>query len=145
MLIKNKFFFFILFFVIILNQSLLFSEEKAKAAKPVSGSARNEAAGKEAAFSYSSGQKRDPFIPLVSSDGRILEPPLDKKISGEPHLEGIMFDSTGVSYAIIDAEVVKAGDIFGEYQILEIQPQKVKFSQQGREFEVELKVLSQDE
>lgn len=132
MSIKNKFFFFAVFSVILLFSERLFSQEKPERGEFFSDNS-------EYGYMYNSGDKRDPFIPLVSPDGRVLEPAENKKNLGEPHLEGIIYDVQGSSYAIIDGEIMQAGDRFGEYDVLEIQQQKVKFVRQGKEFEVELK------
>lgn len=88
-------------------------------------------------FVYDAKSKRDPFIPLVTSEGGLL---LEKEenIAGIL-LEGIIYDKNGLSYAIVNGEVVKAGDKIGDYQILKVEKNKVIFIKEGQISEVELK------
>jgi len=90
-------------------------------------------------FKYNSKNKRNPFIALVTPDGRLLT--LDKEETGESPLtvEGIIFDKQGLSYAIVDQEVVKIGDVISGYQVLKIEKNKVIFIKEGQPLEVELK------
>jgi hypothetical protein len=91
-------------------------------------------------FIYDAKGKRDPFIPLVTQDGRIIEPPKRKeKTEGPPQLEGIIYDPRGASYAVMEGEVFRVGDAAGDYQIIKIEAQKVVLQKAGREFTVELK------
>jgi len=89
---------------------------------------------------YDSHGKRDPFIPLVTPDGRFqrLEPDEAKKESGL-NLEGIIYDKYGISYAIVDDTVVKIGDFVDDYQVLKIEEKKVTFIKDGEIKEVEFK------
>jgi hypothetical protein len=89
-------------------------------------------------FIYNSKSKRDPFIPLVTSDGRLLK--LDKE-EGEVDLlvEGIMFDEHGLSYCLINGQIVKIGDVINEYQVLKIEKDKAVFIKDGQPLEIELK------
>jgi hypothetical protein len=88
-------------------------------------------------FVYNAKGKRDPFISLVTPEGALL---LEKEenITGIL-LEGIIYDKDGLSYAIVNGEIVKAGDEIGNYQILKIEKNKVFFIQEGQISEVELK------
>ena len=64
--------------------------------------------------------RRDPFIALVTPDGRLinLEPAgPDTQIS----LGGIIFDQEGTSYAIINGEVVSVGDSIFGYTVFKIE------------------------
>lgn len=89
-------------------------------------------------FAYDARSKRDPFIPLVTSDGRLLK--LDKEESDSGlSLEGIVYGKGGVSYAIVNAEIVKSGDRVGDYQVLKIEENKVIFIKDGEIKEIELK------
>lgn len=89
-------------------------------------------------FTYDAKGKRDPFIPLVTSDGRLLK--LDKEeTSSGPLLEGIIYDEHGLSYAIVNGEVVHVGDKVGDYQVLKIEKNKIIFIKGGQTTEIELK------
>jgi hypothetical protein len=58
-------------------------------------------------------------------------------------LEGIIYDKNGVSYAIVNGEILKIGDNVGDYQILKIENNKVIFIKDGEPTEVELKEENQ--
>ncbi len=67
---------------------------------------------------------RDPFIALVTPDGRLLslEPASsESKII----LEGITYDKNGYSYAIINNKVVGVGDYILGYAVFKIEKEKV--------------------
>jgi hypothetical protein len=79
----------------------------------------------EEPFVYDAQDKRNPFIPLVDASGRLIK--LDKQERrGDLSVEGIIFDKSGRSFAIINGEVVGVGDgVSGGYQVLKIEQQKV--------------------
>ncbi len=89
-------------------------------------------------FVYEAGDLRNPFMALVTSDGRLvkLESP-EKK--GEIALEGIIYDKHGLSYAVANGSVVKIGDFVGGYQVLKIEQNKISLIKQGQVKEIELK------
>jgi hypothetical protein len=92
-------------------------------------------------FIYDSEGRRNPFIPLVTPDGRFqkLEADERKAESEDIKLEGILFDKYGISYAIVNGMVSKTGDVVGEFQILKIEEKKVIFMREGQEKTLELK------
>ncbi|MDD5129492.1 MAG: hypothetical protein PHS66_00345 [Candidatus Omnitrophica bacterium] len=90
-------------------------------------------------FVYNAKGKRNPFIPLVTPEGRLLK--LDKRENTAPQglaIEGIIFDKFGRSFAIVNAEVVGIGDMVGDFQVLKILENKVIFIRSGELLEVEL-------
>ncbi|MBI4972857.1 MAG: hypothetical protein HZA27_02020 [Candidatus Omnitrophica bacterium] len=89
-------------------------------------------------FIYDSKGKRNPFIPLVTADGRLLKLDTESSLS-DLLLEGIIYDKMGISYAIVNGSVVKIGDSVGDYQVLKIEENKVIFIKEGQPTEVELK------
>jgi len=91
-------------------------------------------------FVYDPQGKNDPFTPWVTPDGRlqILES-REKKDVSELNLEGIIFDKYGLSYAIVNSEVVKLGDTIDGYQILNIEEKRVIFIKDGELKEVKIK------
>ncbi|MDD5097544.1 MAG: hypothetical protein PHU59_03545 [Candidatus Omnitrophica bacterium] len=115
MLLNKRFFIFLFLFFI--SATIVFSED----------------------FVYESKGKRNPFIPLVTPEGRLLK--LDKQeattIDGLA-IEGIIYDKFGRSFAIVNTNVVGIGDTVGDYQILKIQENKVIFIKDGVPLEVEL-------
>jgi len=92
----------------------------------------------EEQFIYDSKGKRNPFIPLVTPDGRLLKLEQAEGVKGL-NVEGIIYDKNGLSYALVNGEVVKIGDQVGDYQILKIEKEKVIFIKEGQAIEVELK------
>ena len=71
-------------------------------------------------YTYYSKGKRDPFIPLVTSEVRtslglrVVETIEDIK------LEGVIFDPFGKSMAVLNGEVVKEGDKIYNVEIVKI-------------------------
>ncbi len=93
----------------------------------------------EGEFSYDAKGKRNPFIPLVTPQGRLLK--LDKLEAtsvGGLALEGIIYDKFGRCFAIVNTNVVGIGDVVGDYQVLKIYENKVIFIKDGEPLEVEL-------
>jgi hypothetical protein len=87
-------------------------------------------------FVYNAKGKRNPFIPLVTSDGRLLK--LDKdETKGALSIEGIIYDKDGRSYALVNGEVVEVGSPIDGYQVLKIEEHKVIFIKEGQATEVE--------
>jgi hypothetical protein len=90
-------------------------------------------------FIYDAKGRRDPFIPLVTPEGRLLK--LDKQEATSVEglaVEGIIYDKFGRSFAIVNTNVVGIGDVVGDYQVLKIQENKVVFIKDGEPLEVEL-------
>lgn len=89
-------------------------------------------------FIYDSKGKRNPFIPLVNQEGRLLK--LDKEeTKGDLGIEGIIYDRYGRSFAIVNGSVVGIGDAVGGYQVLRVEENKVIFIKEGQIVEVDLK------
>jgi len=89
-------------------------------------------------FLYEAKGKRDPFIPLVTPDGRLLKLEQEEGVAGLL-LEGIIYDKNGTSCAIVNSEIVRLGDKVGEFQVLKIEEKKVIFIKEGQIIEVEIK------
>lgn len=89
-------------------------------------------------FTYDAKGKRDPFVPLVTPDGRLLK--LDEEAGGDLNLslEGIIYDKNGISYAVVNGAVLKTGDKIGDYRVLRIEERKVAFIRDGQTQEIEL-------
>ncbi|MDP2928148.1 MAG: hypothetical protein Q8N80_05065 [Candidatus Omnitrophota bacterium] len=90
-------------------------------------------------FTYDAKGKRNPFIPLVTPEGRLLK--LDKQEATSVEglaVEGIIYDKLGRSFAIVNATVVGIGDMVGDSQVLKILENKVIFIKNGEPLEVEL-------
>lgn len=88
-------------------------------------------------FTYDAKGKRDPFMPLVTPDGRFIS--FDKqKARSDLLVEGIIYDKKGESYAIVNGEVVKAGNDVGDFKVLGIEDNKVTFIKEGKTKEINL-------
>ena len=90
-------------------------------------------------FAYNSKGKRNPFIPLVTPEGRLLK--LDKQEDASQQglaIEGIIYDKFGRSFAIVNTNVVGIGDMVGDFQVLKIFENKVIFIKNGEPLEIEL-------
>jgi len=94
----------------------------------------------EEQFVYDAKSKRNPFLSLVTNDGRLLNLE-QEETQTEPGLllEGIIYDKNGLSYAIVNGSVVRIGDTVGSYQVLRIEANKVIFIKEGETKEIELK------
>lgn len=89
-------------------------------------------------FVYDAKGKRNPFIPLITSGGRLLK--LEQENSPEGLLlEGIIYDKQARSYALVNGAVVGIGDAVGDYTVLKIEEDRVVFIKDGEPKEIELK------
>jgi hypothetical protein len=89
-------------------------------------------------FIYDAKGERNPFMPLVTPEGRFIKVK-SRQIAEGLDLEGIIYDKISLSYAIVNGAVVKVGDFIGGYQVLKIEEKEVVFIKEGQPFEVELK------
>ena len=65
---------------------------------------------------YNDHGKRDPFMPLVSSDGIVVAYDQDLSVN-DLTLEGIVADVSGRNVAIVNGKIVKAHDQIGPYVV----------------------------
>ncbi|MDD5347459.1 MAG: hypothetical protein PHT59_02455 [Candidatus Omnitrophica bacterium] len=88
---------------------------------------------------YDSQGKPDPFIPWVTEDGRLqilVSEQRQGSAAEELKVEGIIFDKRGLSYAVINNEIVKIGDLIEDYQVLRIEESKVILIREGQPKEI---------
>lgn len=93
----------------------------------------------EERFIYASHDKRDPFVPLVDNKGRpisVVEGGIQFKIS-DMYLEGIIWDNEK-PMAIINSEVVWAGNKVKGVTVEKIERDKVILSYQNETFELKI-------
>ncbi|OGX41195.1 MAG: hypothetical protein A2984_02070 [Omnitrophica WOR_2 bacterium RIFCSPLOWO2_01_FULL_41_12] len=84
--------------------------------------------------------KRDPFIPLVDAQGNLVRDftkPKAEELATKISLNGIS-KIKGVLYAIIDGELVKEGQMFGEFKVEKIEPDAVILGFGDKRFELRL-------
>lgn len=85
---------------------------------------------------YEAQGRVDPFVPLISADGKPLN--FNKETRQELEVNGIIYDKQGPSFAIVNSNIVKTGDLIGEYKVLKIEEDKVVFEKNGQPLEVGL-------
>lgn len=86
---------------------------------------------------YDAKGKRNPFIPLITPEGRLLK--LDREeTKSDLLLEGIIYDKHGRSFAIVNSSVVGIGDFVDDYQVLKIEQNKVILIKGGQTTEIGL-------
>ena len=91
----------------------------------------------ESAYVYEAENLRNPFTPLITSEGRFIN--LDKeKNKGELALEGIIYDESGSSYALINSQVLSKGDSIEGYQVLRIERERVLLAKEGEIKEISI-------
>jgi len=84
-------------------------------------------------FVYPDDIFRDPFEPLVSKNGDINVKLIKQR--GSLHLNGIVYDETDKqgSFALINNNLVKTGDIIGKYKVERIEKNKVVLKRGDKE------------
>ena len=95
------------------------------------------AMAQEQKASYSYQGKRDPFVPLISPAGYLLN--LEPEEDAALRLEGIMYDQKGDSMAIINGELVRTGESVGDAIVSSIEPTKVTIIKDNQKVELELR------
>ncbi len=92
----------------------------------------------EEQFKYDPKGARDPFVPLISEEGGLVSDAYSIAAFGEVRLEGIVWDDSGPSMALINGELVKEGDVLGEAKVLKIEKDSVKLDIGGEEVLIRL-------
>ncbi|MFH1691627.1 MAG: hypothetical protein ABIC68_03515 [Candidatus Omnitrophota bacterium] len=88
-------------------------------------------------YTYKYQGKRDPFIPLISSSGYLVN--LEPQENDALHLEGIMYDAHGESMIIVNGELLKAGESIGSAMISSIEPDRVIVIKDNEKVEIEFR------
>jgi len=99
----------------------------------------------QAIFKYDPHGKRDPFIPLIDRDGNLLPEIRPAGSTVEINLEGILWDQRGESYAIISGTVLREGDYFGDYKVINIERKRVILTRAGEEITINLSEEEEEE
>lgn len=90
-----------------------------------------------AARAYDARRQRDPFVPLVAPDGTVREsanrPTQPVGLTGPLQVQGIVYDPTGRSIAVINGEVMEAGERRETVEVVAIAPSSVTVRQGGVE------------
>ena len=93
---------------------------------------------------YQAKGKRDPFVPLLTSEGQRIRPPgvdEEEMLIGPRGmtLQGIVFAPGGESYALINGQVVRQGDVINKVKILKIEPNAVTILVEGHSHRLTLR------
>jgi hypothetical protein len=97
---------------------------------PVAAAAEN-AKPSPGGFVYDAHDKRDPFAPLVNSQGTILNYEKDLSVT-DLVLEGIFADGSGANAAIINGKILQVNEAIGDFTVKDIKGNKVTL-QKGEE------------
>lgn len=89
-------------------------------------------------YKYESHGKRDPFVPLVGIDRPTTSKLEDITSITDVKLEGIATGSGGKIVAILNGEIVKEGDKFGDIQVKKITKQSVTIVMGGKNHVIDL-------
>lgn len=79
-----------------------------------------------AEIQYHSGDRRDPFTPLVDASGKVASSPVHSKDVFK--VEGIIFDPIEGSYALINGKFYKEGDTIENANLISILKDRVVLS-----------------
>ena len=86
-------------------------------------------AGGAAFAEYQPKGKRDPFVPLLTSEGQRIHPPGAEEGQqgglGNLILQGIVFDPKADSYAVISGQVVREQEELEGVKVVRIEPDSV--------------------
>ena len=89
-------------------------------------------------FKYDAKDKRDPFVPLISEAGAYASDAYGISSIKDIRLEGIVWDETTGSVAIINGEIVKEGQVIGAAEVVKIEKAAVVFNIDNQEIKIEL-------
>ena len=82
---------------------------------------------------YEKGNKKNPFIPIITNDGQLLNiEDEDKEVSFV--LEGIIYDKDGNSMAIINGQILGKNDTILDIKIVEVRKDSVVYVKDGEIF-----------
>ena len=90
-------------------------------------------------FKYEPGANRDPFIPLVTKDGKLTVVYGTLNSINDVILEGILYDVTGESVVIMNDMVLKEGSMVGSIEVKKIGKDNVILSFKGKDHTFKLK------
>lgn len=96
------------------------------------------ASGISDGYKYESHGKRDPFVPLVGSGKAVKLGLKDAASIADVKLEGIASGSGSKLIAILNGEIVKEGDRFGNVEITKITGKSVMIVMSGKKYVIGL-------
>jgi hypothetical protein len=93
---------------------------------------RSVVCGVEEVFIYSS-ENRDPFMPLITKDGKPLATHTKIHSIGDVTVEGLLYDPLGDSIVIVNDMILKKGDTISEITVKDIRKDSVTLSFKGKD------------
>lgn len=100
-----------------------------------------------ASAEYQPKGKRDPFVPLLTSDGQRIHPPGSDDGRegglGSLVLQGILFDPKADSYAVISGQVVREKEEIEGVKVVRIEPDSVTVLVDGQSHRLTVQELEQ--
>lgn len=97
-----------------------------------------EVASQDTMPKYEKGTKRNPFIPIITNDGQLINiMEEDKDIHF--NLEGIIYDKEGNSMAIINGHILGKNDTILDAKIVEVRKDRVIYVKDGEIFVLTVK------
>jgi type II secretory pathway component PulC len=82
---------------------------------------------------YDRGRKKNPFIPIVTNDGQLINVQ-DEDKETKFNLEGIIYDKEGQSMAIINGQILRKNDSILDAKIVEVRKDGVVYVKDGEIF-----------
>lgn len=89
-------------------------------------------------FKYESRGRRDPFVPLVGQERPAVLKLEDVTSINDVKLEGIAVGSQGKKMAVLNGEMVKEGDKFGDLEIKDINKKEISLTISGKPYKMNL-------
>jgi type II secretory pathway component PulC len=82
---------------------------------------------------YEKGNKRNPFIPIVTNDGQLINIEEENE-EAQFKLEGIIYDQDGQSMAIINGQILRKNETILDAKVVEIRKDSVVYVKDGEIF-----------
>lgn len=96
-------------------------------------------AGAEAPFIYKSGGRKDPFVPLVTKDGKLMVTYGVISSIDDVVLEGIIYDPKAESIVVLNGLILKENDQIGSVRVERIEEDRVILIYQNEKYTFKLK------
>jgi len=96
-------------------------------------------ADEQSPFVYDDHGRRNPFLPLVSNSGMVINYDQELQMS-DMVLEGVFMGSAGENLAIINGNIVQKNDKIDKYVIIKIEKTSVTVKKGDEEFVLRLRV-----
>jgi len=89
-------------------------------------------------YRYDSKGKRDPFIPLITSEVTTSMVLQSVETIDDIKFEGVIFDPLGKSFAVLNGEVVKEGDKVSNIEIVKIYNHAITLKIYDKSYTIDL-------